>query len=63
MDFGALRKTRTNPNGIESISPGLQGTSYPGNTENNTTLKGLNGVAWVGAGDSTLSGLMKLVGR
>jgi hypothetical protein len=26
-------------------------------------LKGLNGVVWMGVGDSTLSGLMKFVGR
>ena len=27
---------RTNPNGIESSSPGLRGTSYPGNPPTNT---------------------------
>jgi len=34
---------RDNPNGIESISPGLRGTSYPGGmTEKSQTLKGLH---------------------
>ena len=36
-------RVSANPKGIESISPGLRGTSYPGSkTEKLPTLKGLH---------------------
>jgi hypothetical protein len=39
----AMSSVSGNPKGIESISPGLRGTSYPGEkTEEFQTLKGLN---------------------
>ena len=45
-----------NPEGIQSFSPGLRGTSYPGfATQWNTTLKGLNPFALVA--DATPLGL------
>jgi len=41
-EFGAVSCVSANPKGIESIRPGLRGTSYPaGKTEKSQTLKGL----------------------
>jgi hypothetical protein len=41
--FGTVSRVSANPKGIESISPGLRGTSYPGSkTEKSPTLKGLH---------------------
>ena len=39
---GTVAAGWANPNGIEAISPGLRGTSYPGsqNPQKPTTLKG-----------------------
>ena len=49
-----------NPEGIEAISPGLRGTSYPGEKEQYIpTLKGLN-PSLVSACDATLSGLRQV---
>jgi hypothetical protein len=55
-----------NPNGIQAVSPGLRGTSYPGFKEQTpSTLKGLyrvNAISflWSGEVDATLSGLMNI---
>jgi len=43
LTIGAITRVSPNPKGIESISPGLRGTSYPGGkTEKSQTLKGLH---------------------
>lgn len=44
--------TLTNPEGIESFSPGLREPSYPGATHRtSSTLKGLNGAVTTAAAD------------
>jgi hypothetical protein len=41
--LGKVSRVPANPKGIESISPGLRGTSYPGSkTGKSPTLKGLH---------------------
>jgi hypothetical protein len=51
---------RINPNGIEAFSPGLRGTSYPGDSGENHNPERVESI-FVRSCDATLSGLFEFI--